>query len=137
MSEILLWLLAIESIGIVTFPIGFYLFPALKDHGFFIAKPLGLLIFGYLAWVISQANIVPINQLTLLILVVISLACFTVFVKINFSLLRSFLSDRWKFMLATELIFLLFFIAWTIYRVFDPPLTIRNNPWIWHSSMLL
>ena len=120
MTETLLWLLAIEAIGIVSFPIVFYLLPTLKDYGFFITKPLGLLIFGYLAWVISQTEMLPINQSTLLILIVISLICFAIFVKANFSSIRSFLSNRWKLIVVTELVFLIFFIGWTLYRAFDP-----------------
>tara|TARA_B100001123_G_scaffold66172_1_gene73577 strand:+ start:3975 stop:6281 length:2307 start_codon:yes stop_codon:yes gene_type:complete len=128
MSDILLWLIAIELIGAVTFPLGFYLLPTLKDHGFYITKPLGLLIFGYLTWAVSQLKIVPINQLSLLIMIVMAISFFAVFIKLNFSALKLFFSERWKFLLATELIFLLFFIAWTIYRIFDPSINHTEQP---------
>ena len=46
MLNFIVWLLAIEAIGLAAFPICHYLFPSLKDRGYSISKAFGLLVIG-------------------------------------------------------------------------------------------
>ena len=71
MTEVILWLVAIETIGLITFPICFFLFRKLKDRGYGISKPLGLLVLAYISWITSSAQLVPSTQLTIGVFIVI------------------------------------------------------------------
>src|SRR5204863_375705 len=53
MIEVLQWLLVVELFGLALLPVSALLFPHWPDQGFFSAKVLGLLVVGYLTWVLS------------------------------------------------------------------------------------
>ncbi|GAC1508066.1 MAG: hypothetical protein NVS2B16_04320 [Chloroflexota bacterium] len=48
---VLAWLFLLELLGLVAFPLTFVLFSRLVDRGFVIAKTVGLLLLGYVAWI--------------------------------------------------------------------------------------
>ncbi|HWQ15351.1 MAG TPA: DUF2298 domain-containing protein, partial [Roseiflexaceae bacterium] len=50
----LLWLLALEALGLACFALLFHLLPALPDRGFALARTLGLLLVAYLAWLLAS-----------------------------------------------------------------------------------
>lgn len=66
MLNVIIWLLAAQVIGLAVFPLTYYLFPRFKDRGFSLAMPLGILIVGYLSWLLSVLHILPSVQLTVL-----------------------------------------------------------------------
>jgi YYY domain-containing protein len=51
--DIALWWLALEIIGLIALPIASHIGSNLKDRGYSISKPLGLLLITYLSWIIS------------------------------------------------------------------------------------
>ena len=62
------WLLTVEAIGIAAFPIAYALLPRLRDRGYSVTKPLGILILGYLAWILSVLHIVPSVRVSIALL---------------------------------------------------------------------
>ena len=64
MLNVLVWLVAIEAVGLAAFPLCYYLFPRLRDRGISISKPLGLLLIGYLSWILSVLHVLPSVQIT-------------------------------------------------------------------------
>jgi YYY domain-containing protein len=50
MGELLTWWLAAEALGIVVLPLTAVLGANLPDHGWGLARPLGLLLLGWLVW---------------------------------------------------------------------------------------
>ena len=65
MVNVLYWLLVIELIGLVAFPLAFALLPRLTDRGYSVAKPLGLLLLSWFMWVLGSLHLVPTNPYTL------------------------------------------------------------------------
>ena len=57
MTDVILWVLAVEVVGLVAFPICFFLFPSLSDRGFGICKPLGIIAVAYISWILSAAQL--------------------------------------------------------------------------------
>ena len=51
MLHALTWLLAIELLGALTFPLTFLLLHRLPDRGFSVTRPVALLLVSYLLWV--------------------------------------------------------------------------------------
>ena len=43
----------------VAIPIAYLAFGGLRDRGLTLAKPLGMLLVGYLTWILSAAHILP------------------------------------------------------------------------------
>ena len=71
MLDVLLWLIAVEAAGLVAFPLCYYLLPRLADRGYSVSKPLGILVLGYLSWILSVLHILPAVQATLVALFLI------------------------------------------------------------------
>ncbi|HMP42629.1 MAG TPA: hypothetical protein PKA05_19780, partial [Roseiflexaceae bacterium] len=55
------WLVA-QLFGLIGLPIARRCFGALPDGGYAFSKSLGLLLTGYLAWVIAMIGLAPFGQ---------------------------------------------------------------------------
>ena len=58
MLTFLAWYLLVSILGWLTFPLAFRLFPALADRGFSLARALGMLVWGYIFWIMASLGIV-------------------------------------------------------------------------------
>ena len=67
------WYLAVSFIGLLTFPLAYRLFPALADRGYSLSRALGLLLWGYIFWLLASLGVLP-NNLSGLILALLILA---------------------------------------------------------------
>ena len=52
------WYLLVVLVGLFSFPISYQLLPFLSDRGYSIAKPLGLLVWGYTFWLFTTLGII-------------------------------------------------------------------------------
>jgi YYY domain-containing protein len=62
----IVWWLTITAIGLIMFPILFTAFPRLGDRGYGFAKSVGLLLTGWLAWLLSSLKLPMWSQSGLL-----------------------------------------------------------------------
>ena len=58
-SQIFIWWLAAQGFGLAGLALARYLFRALPDRGYAFAKALGLLLAGYLAWLVAMLGLAP------------------------------------------------------------------------------
>lgn len=112
MLDPLIWLLAVESLGLLAFPLAFVLFNRLPDRGYTFAKPLALVLMSYLLWVLGLTHLLPNSRLTILgILLLMALASAWVLRRHHQSI-RRFIRSQWMTVLMAELVFLAFFGFW-------------------------
>ncbi len=64
---LLFWLLLLEAIGLVAFPLVWRLFPHLPDRGWTAAKTLALVAVAYLAWLLQSLGLASFGRTTLLL----------------------------------------------------------------------
>jgi len=57
MLDALIWYLLAVLAGAVAFPLAFRFFPALADRGYTVSRALGLLLWGYLFWMLSTLGV--------------------------------------------------------------------------------
>ncbi|MFL5806574.1 MAG: hypothetical protein ACJ8CR_33210 [Roseiflexaceae bacterium] len=57
--QIVIWWLVIQAFGLAGLPLARFLFRALPDRGYAFAKALGLLLTGYLAWLLAMLGLAP------------------------------------------------------------------------------
>ena len=57
MTASLSWYLASSLLGWLTFPLVFRLFPALADRGYTLARAVGLLLWGWLFWILASLGL--------------------------------------------------------------------------------
>jgi len=131
MVDALKWLLAIEVIGLVACPLAFAAFPFLRDRGYGFAKPLGLIVIGFFVWILSYARILPNSGWAYGLAVVVLAVGAGAYVWWKPGALRrslAFLRREWRVVVAGEVLFLLFFVAWAVFRAYDPAISGTEKP---------
>ena len=128
MLDAVIWFIVIEIIGLASFPFCYYLFPFLKDRGYCISKPIGILILGYFVWLLSVLNLLPSIQPTIigLAIVFIGLSFFIIYKKRME--LKLFITENVKLLIVTEAIFIFFLLFWVIYKTYDPSINHTEQP---------
>src|SRR6266498_1739788 len=58
-TQIFIWWLVAQALGLAGMPLAHFVFRALPDRGYAFAKPLGLLLTSYLAWLIAMLGLAP------------------------------------------------------------------------------
>ncbi len=126
MTSFLLWYLTLTLLGLLTFPLAYRLFPALKDRGYVLSRAAGLLLWGFFFWLLASLGVIQndsggiILALALLVsMVVWSLAAGGKFSG-NLQAVWAWLKENWKFILATEILFLAAFSFMAVVRAANP-----------------
>ena len=128
MLNVLLWLVTVEIIGLTVFPLAYFLLPKLSDRGYGLSKPLGILLIGYVAWILSVLHLVPSVRLTLVGLVILIAASSGVLAYLHRDEMTAFLRRRWRLIAVTEAVFIVFFLAWALFRSYDPAINHTEQP---------
>lgn len=126
--NLLWWLITVESLGLIAFPLAFYLFRKFPDRGFSLAKPLGILVVSYLAWLLAALNIVPAVRTSLFLLVFLLATGSGLIAWYCRDELKNFIRRERKILISIEIIFLVFFLAWCSFRAFDPAINHTEQP---------
>jgi len=132
MSDILSflsWYLAILLQGWVTFPIAFRFFPRLASRGYAFIKPLALLLWGYLFWILGSLGILQ-NDLGGEFVALLLVAGLSVLAmqKGKFSELKKWISENKKTIVVVEIVFFVFFALWAVVRAANPEITGTEKP---------
>ena len=128
MADVLLWLLAVEGVGLIAFPLAYVLFPFLSDRGYALSKPLGILLLTYLVWLLGSLQILPATQWTIagvLLLLVVGSGALLWWRRYE---VLAFLRKERASLLAIEIVFLLLFLVWVGYRAYDPSIDHTEQP---------
>ena len=128
MLNVILWLVAIEAIGLVAFPLCYYLLPRLKDRGYSVSKALGLVVLGYLSWILSVLHILPSAQITVLALLFGLGGLSAWYFWDRREEFKEFFVEQRTAILVAEGIFLTMFFAWVVFRAYDPAIDHTEQP---------
>ena len=123
-NPVLFWIIWLEIISILAFPLGFLIFNKFKDRGYLLSKILGLLISCYATWLITSTGVLPYNIFSVYagisVLFFISILAF-IYKKEEIVL---FLKSNWKSIASYETLFLIAFFGFLLIRI--------ANPDLWH-----
>jgi len=128
MKDTLLWLLALECIGIAAFPIAFVFFRHLPDRGYSLVKPLGLLLLAYGLWVSASAHVLPNTQLSIILLTLCLLAISMAVLTRHAGEVLTYVRHHWRLMLVIEAIFLAVFLFAAYYYSYIPSIGEGEEP---------
>jgi YYY domain-containing protein len=128
LAETFAWWLVLEAVGLIALPIALVLFQRLPGAGIAFAKPLGLLLGGYLYWLALTAHLLP-NRPGSIVWVFIALAL------VDFVLLRrrwretlALLESKAALILAVELVFLTAFMVASHIKSYIPEIEATEKP---------
>ncbi len=135
LGSALLWWLLLQIFGAVALPLSFRLFGQLPDRGYAFARPLGLLLSGYLLWLGGSlgfwSNGVGATLLAMGLVLGLGLwLCFARRNEDNVSLL-GWLRGHKIYVLSVELLFGLALLGWTVFKAHNPNLeTTGGEKWM-------
>ncbi len=122
--SVAMWLIVVQGIALIAFPVAFVVFHPLADKGWLFSKGLGLLIVGLLVWLLSSLELMAFTRTAFMAgvgtLFVVSMAL--LFAKARD--IRDFFREHWKTVLIAELVFLTAFAVFIVVRM--------ANPDLWH-----
>src|SRR5215216_2294240 len=109
MTAFISWYLLIIFLGWLTFPLAYYLFPALADRGYTLTRAFGLLLWGYVFWLFASLGIAQ-NDLGGLLLGLVILGGLSAWAFVNCkSEFVFWIRSNHRLILITEILFLIAF----------------------------
>ncbi|HSQ39810.1 MAG TPA: DUF2298 domain-containing protein, partial [Anaerolineales bacterium] len=128
MTEFFSWYLACSLLGWLTFPLVFRLLPALTDRGYTLARAVGLLLWGWLFWMLASLGVLR-NDLGGLLFAFLLLLCLSLLAIVNRkSEILDFLKANLRLIVITEILFLLAFAFMAFVRASNPEATGTEKP---------
>lgn len=125
------WYLLTAIIGLVTFPLVFRLLPGLPDRGYTIARSAGLLLTGYIFWLLTSLGFTRNTEggILLALLIVGSISLWTYLAdRDDQATLGTWLSQHTRLLVAAESVFAIAYIAWLIVRAHNPEIVGTEKP---------
>ena len=124
--SVIVWLIVVEGMALLAFPLAFVVFGSLTDRGWLFAKGLGLLLVGLVAWLLASAEFMAFTRSAVSVGAVALFIASGAVVLAKAREIRDFLRDNWKTIAVAELIFLAAFFAFMVIRM--------ANPDLWHPA---
>ena len=135
MTAFFTWYFILTLLGWLTFPLAYTLFPALADRGYTLSRTAGLLIWGYVFWLLASLGIAQNDTggILLALAVIIGLSIFSIFNRQSSIVNRKseivdFLRSNKLLLLATEILFLAAFAFLAFVRSANPELNGTERP---------
>ncbi len=120
MIAFLSWYILITVVGWLAFPLAYSLFPALADRGYTLTRAFGLLIWGYVFWLLASFRLAQ-NDLGGLLLGLVILGGLSAWGFVNSrSELASWFRENRRLIITTEILFLLAFGFMAFIRATNP-----------------
>ena len=133
-APVLIWWLLLQLFGLVGLPMAFRLLGNLPDRGYAFARPLGLLLAGYLLWLGGSLGFWD-NSVGGTVVVVLVVAGVGIWLYVSRrdkeASLLGWLRANTTYWLAVELLFALALLGWVIYKSYNPNLeTAGGEKWM-------
>jgi YYY domain-containing protein len=127
-TDILKWFIVLEMLGLIGWPMARRLFAGLPSRGYAFAKPLALLVIGYLFWLAGIAGFLD-NSTGALVFVLLLVAGVSAYVgwRDRRDLVQAWREQR-AAILTGELVFVAVFGLWCVYRAYNPDLNYTEKP---------
>ncbi len=125
---VIVWLLFLEILGLLAFPIAFLVFRNFPDRGFVLGKTLGILLLGYAVWISVSLGIATYDR-GVIALMAAFLAVVSALLYARFGrAILAFVRAEWRRVLVGEIVFLAGFALFVLLRAWFPDLAHQNSP---------
>ena len=123
-----MWLLVIEVLGVVAFPLTYFLLKRLPDRGATLSKVLGLLITSYLLWVLGLTDLVSYSRITVIVVVLVIAVVSAILLWRQLGEIRDFLWRERFHLLTAEAVFIAIFLMWAAVVAQVPAINHTEKP---------
>jgi YYY domain-containing protein len=120
------WLLALEIICLIAFPITWWVLRPLHDRGLLFSRAVGLLLVAWVAWMLVNSGIVQFSTAAIgLAMLIVAIPSAAVLAG-RWREMAGWLREHWGMVLATEMLFVLTYLSFVLIRAANPDLW---HPW--------
>jgi YYY domain-containing protein len=116
------WLLVIELLGLVSFPLAALVFRGLYDRGWGFSKMLGMLLLAYLTWLPASVRVLPFDRWVVVAALALLAVLGAAVAWLRREELWAFVRARWRVLVICEALFVVAFLAFAWIRALDPDL---------------
>jgi YYY domain-containing protein len=129
MLHFVLWYILISLIGLLTFPLAYWLLPALVDRGYVFSRALGWLLWGYLFWLLGTLGLLQNDYGGELVALLLLLgAVGWALRKTGWRKILAWMRAEKRLVLTVEILFLVAFGGWTLVRAANPQIVGTEKP---------
>lgn len=121
---VLAWLLAIELIYLLALPLSVFIFRPLPDRGIILARVLGLLLVGYVTWLLVSLGWLDFSRMAILLGLLVVASLSGLVLATRWREIKTFFMENWRLLVIGECLFLVAFLAFVLVRA--------ANPDLWH-----
>ncbi len=129
LGNLLVWYLVILLLGWINLPLSWRLFRALPTRGYHLGKPIGLLLWGYLFWMLTSLKLLGNNLAG-------QLVALGILVAVNLLVCRNgrlqeiiaWVKSNRRTILTSEAVFLVAFAGWALVRSANPAIAGTEKP---------
>jgi YYY domain-containing protein len=125
-APVLVWVLALVLVGAVGLPYVWLAASSLPDRGFALARPVGLLLVGWLVWLLASVGLGDFSRRTIGLAFLIVGAVGAALVAREPRAFTGWLRARWRLLAVEEVVFWILIAAGVLVRF--------ANPDLWHPS---
>ena len=118
-----IWYLAVQAFGLAALPLCLRLFQRLPGRGYGLSKPLGLVLAGWVYWILGTFGVVRNSQGSVLLALGFVLAAGVLATARRVSAQHApgvhsphRMAAPWRVVVATEVLFAVAYVAWTLVR---------------------
>jgi uncharacterized membrane protein len=129
MIDFIIWYLMIFMLGWLCVPIAFRLFPSFTDRGFAFSRSLGLLLWGYIFWMLASLGVLR-NDIGGLLFALVLVVLIAVWAMRNNHLaeLLIWIRQNKRYVFFIEGLFFIAFAAWAAVRAANPEILGTEKP---------
>jgi YYY domain-containing protein len=128
MVSVLLWWLIIQALGLAALPLAWRVFRNLPDRGYAFARPLGLLLAGYVLWLGGMSGVLANSRGTIAVIVAaLGVVCWAMSRSDWADMLAAFRRNR-RLVLVYEGLFLGVFVLWAVFKAYNPEIAYTEKP---------
>ena len=126
--NLLSWYFILLLLGWLTFPLAFRLFHKLDDHGYTLSRALGLLLWGFVFWLLCSLGVLQNHPGAILFALVILTGVSVWAGWRRWKEIWDWVRAHWRLILTAEIVFLMGFIFMTAVRACNPAATGTEKP---------
>lgn len=125
---ILRWYLLLQAILLVFFPLCFPLFRNLKDGGWSLARPMGILLLAFTAWILSNAKILPFSAQGLLFIFLLYAIPALFLYRRYWKEMKTLIRERPALLWVEEAVWIGFLALFIVIRMYNPDIHWGEKP---------
>ena len=126
--NLLSWYFILLLLGWLTFPLTFRLFHKLNDRGYTLSRAFGLLLWGFVFWLLCSLGVLQ-NQPGAILFALVILGGISVWAGWRkWVEIWDWVRGHWRLILTAEVVFLMGFLFMTLVRACDPSATGTEKP---------